>query len=145
MTAPTLWYVPGLKSLVNAGLGIASVTGTIKMMFLSSAYVFDQDAHDFLSDVNANEVTGTGVAAGGVTLSSVTVTVDGSTNTVSIDAADITGISVSACYGVIHVSTGTATTSPLYLIVDFSEGTATNVTITGVTWNASGIAALTAA
>ena len=145
MTAPTLWYVQGLKSLVNAGLGISSVSGTVKMMFLSSAYVLDQDNHDFLNDVNANEVTGTGVAAGGVTLSSVTVTVTGSTNTVSIDAADITGINVSACYGVIHVSTGTASTSPLYLIVDFSEGTATNVTITGVTWNASGIAALTAA
>lgn len=145
MTAPTLWYVNGLKTMVNAGLGVSSVTGTVKMMFLSSAYVLDQDNHDFLNDVNANEVTGTGVAAGGVTLASVTVTVDGSTNTVSIDAADITGISVSACYGVIHVSTGTASTSPLYLVVDFSEGTATNVTITGVTWNASGIAALTAA
>jgi hypothetical protein len=145
VTAPTFWYGNGLKSMASAGLGLSSVTGTVKMMFLSSAYVFDQDAHDFLNDVNANEVTGTGVAAGGVTLASVTVTYDGTTNTVSIDAADITGISVSACYGVIHVSTGTATTSPLYLVVDFSEGTATNVTITGVTWNASGIAALTAA
>lgn len=145
MTAPTLWYVNGLKSMASAGLGLSSVSGTIKMMFLSSAYVIDQDNHDFLNDVNANEVTGTGVAAGGVTLGSVTLAVTGSTNTVSIDAADITGINVSACYGVIHVSTGTASTSPLYLIVDFSEGTATNVTITGVTWNASGIAALTAA
>lgn len=145
MTAPTLWYVNGLKSMATAGLGISSVTGTIKMMFLSSAYVLDQDNHDFLNDVNANEVTGTGVSAGGVTLASVTVTVDGATNTVTIDAADVTGINVSACYGVIHVSTGTASTSPLYLIVDFSEGTATNVTITGVTWSASGIAALTAA
>jgi hypothetical protein len=145
MTAPTLWYVNGLKSMVNAGLGVASVSGTVKMMFLSSAYVLDQDNHDFLNDVNANEVTGTGVAAGGVTLASVTVTVDGATNTVSIDAADVTGISLSACYGVIHVATGTATTSPLYLVVDFSEGTGVDVTITGVTWNASGIAALTAA
>lgn len=145
MTAPTFWYGNGLKLMASAGLGMSSVTGTVKMMFLSSAYVFDQDNHDFLNDVNANEVTGTGVSAGGVTLASVTVTYDGTTNTVKIDAADVTGINVSACYGVIHVSTGTASTSPLYLIVDFSEGTATNVTITGVTWNASGIAALTAA
>lgn len=145
MTAPTFWYGNGLKLMANAGLGISSVTGTVKMMFLSSAYTFDQDNHDFLNDVNANEVTGTGVSAGGVTLASVTVTYDGATNTVKIDAADVTGISVSGCYGVIHVSTGTASTSPLFLIVDFSEGTATDVTITGVTWNASGIAALTAA
>jgi hypothetical protein len=145
MTAPTLWYVNGLKSMASAGLGLTSVSGTVKMMFLSSAYVVDQDNHDFLNDVNANEVTGTGVSAGGVTLSSVTLTVDGATNTVKISAANITGISLSACYGVVHVSTGTASTSPLYLIVDFSEGTGVNVTITGVTWNTNGIAALTAA
>lgn len=141
MTAPTLWYLYGLKKALDAELAL----GTPKLMFLSSAYVLNQDAHAFISDVNANEVTGTGVTAGGVTLASVTTAVTGSTNTVNLDAADITGISLSACYGVVYVSTGTATTSPVLAVVDFSEGTAVNVTVTGVTWNTGGIAVLTAA
>jgi hypothetical protein len=145
MTAPTLWYVNGLRTMARAGLGIAPVTGTLKAMFVKAAYVPDQDNHDFIDDVNANEATGTGVAAGGVTLASVTVTATGATNTVSIDAADITGISVTCCYVVLYVSTGTAGTSPVISITDLSEGTATDAVWTGVTWGALGIVGLTAA
>ena len=145
MTAPTLWYVNGLKTILNAGLGVAAVSGTPKLMILSSAYVLDQDNHDFINDVNTNEVTGTGVAAGGITLSGLSVVTDSATNRANLTHTAITGINVSGCYGVVYVSTGTSSTSPILAIVDFSEGTATNVTITGVTWNANGIAALTAA
>lgn len=141
MTAPTLWYLNGLKKALDLALAV----GTPKVMFLSSAYVLDQDAHDFVNDVSASEVTGTGVSAGGVTLGSPTNTVDGATNTVKFTGSNITGINVSACYAVVYVSTGTPSTSPVLLIVDVSEGTATNVTVTGITWNAGGIAFLTAA
>lgn len=140
MTAPTLWYCNGLKKALDAELAL----GTPKFMFVSSAYVLNQDTHANISDVNANEVTGTGVSAGGVTLTSVTTSIDAPTNTIKLAAANITGISVSACYGVAYVSTGTSTTSPVLAVVDFSEGTGVNVTVTGVTWNTGGIAVLTA-
>lgn len=141
MTAPTLWYLNGLKKALDAALAL----GTAKIMFVSSAYVLDQDNHDYINDVNANEVTGTGVSAGGVTLPTVTTVVDGTTNKVNLKHGAISGISVSACYGVIYVSTGTASTSPVLAIIDFSEGTATNVTITGYTPPTDGIAFLSAA
>lgn len=145
MTAPTLWYVNGLRTIARAGLGIAPVTGTLKAMFVKAAYVPDQDNHIFVTSVNANEATGTGVSAGGVTLASVTVTATGATNTVAIDAADITGISITGCYVVLYVDTGTAATSPLISLTDLSEGTAADAIWTGVTWGALGIVGLTAA
>lgn len=141
MTAPTLWYCNGLKK----GLDLTLALGTAKVMFVSAAYVLDQDNHDYINDVSANEVTGTGVSAGGVTLTSPTTTVTGATNTVTLSGGSITGISVSACYAVVYVSTGTSSTSPVLTITDLSEGTGVNVTVTGITWSASGINFITAA
>ena len=69
----------------------------------------------------------------------------GGSNVVALDAADISGISVSCCYAVVYVDTGTPSTSPVLTITDLSEGTATNVTVTGITWATDGIAAITAA
>lgn len=141
MAAPTLWYCNGLKKAIDRALAL----GTPKAMFLTAAYVMDQDAHDYIDDVSANQATGTGVAAGGVALTSVTTTVDGASNTVTLDAADITGISVTCCYVVIYVDTGTPSTSPVLTITDLSAGDAVDSVWTGVVWGASGIAGISAA
>lgn len=141
MAGPTLWYLNGLKKSLDATLAL----GTPKAMFLTASYVLDQDAHDFVNDVSANEATGTGVSAGGVTLTSVATSVDGPTNKVKLDAADITGISVTACYVVVYVSTGTPSTSPILTITDLSDGAATNAIWLGVTWSSLGIAGISAA
>lgn len=145
MAAPTLWYVNGIRTCIRAGMGIAAVSGTPKMMFLNSTYVLDQDAHDFVNDVSSAQVTGTGVASGGVTLTTPTVTADGATNSAYIDFVDLTGINVNACYGVLYIDTGTPSTSPVLCITDFSEGDATDQVITAATLAANGYAALTAA
>lgn len=145
MAAPTIWYCNGLRACIRAGMGIAAVSGTPKVMFLTSSYVLDQDAHDFVDDVSTYEATGTGVSAGGVTLSSPTVTVDGASNTVTLDAADISSISVTACYAVVYVDTGTPSTSPLLTLTDLSDGDAVDAIWTGITWGALGIAGITAA
>lgn len=141
MTAPTQWYLNGLKKALDSVLAL----GTPKAMFVTAAYVLDQDTHDFINDVSANEATGTGVAAGGVALSSVTTAVDGASNTVTLDAADVGGISVTCCYVVVYVDTGTPATSPVLSITDLSEGTAVDSVWTGVTWGASGITGIAAA
>lgn len=141
MAAPTIWYLNGLKKAIDRTLAL----GTPKAMLVSAAYVLNQDTHDFIDDVSANEVTGTGVSAGGVTLSSVTTTLDGASNTVKLDAADITGISATFCYVVVYVDTGTASTSPVVSITDMSEGDAVDAVWTGVVWGANGIVSIAAA
>lgn len=143
--AKTIWYVNGLRTCARAGLGVASVAGTVKMMFLNSTYVLDQDVHDFIDDVSAAQVTGTGVPAGGVALTGLTVTTDAATNEARIDFNDLTGINVTGCYGVLYVDTGTAATSPLLCVTDYSDGTATDQVITAAIVGATGYAALTAA
>lgn len=141
MSGPTLWYCNGLKKMITTTLAL----GTPKAMMVKAAYALDQDAHDFINDVSANEATGTGVSAGGVTLSSVTTTIDSATNTVKLDAADITGINATFCYVVVYVDTGTPSTSPVLSITDLSEGTATDSVWTGVVWGSDGIVGVSAA
>lgn len=137
MTAAIKVYTNAPKNLILNGLAV----GTLKCMFVTASYTPDQDAHDFLNDANANEAAGTSYSAGGITLTTPAVNLDASTNTVTIDADDITtaGLSVSCRWGIIHVATGTASTSPLIAYVDFSQGAGGNVTVTGVQWDSAGI------
>ena len=134
MSAPVIVYTNLPKRMLVALLAL----GTAKFAFASATYTPDQDAHDFFNDIT-NEVTGTGVAAGGVTLGSPVANIDTATNTVTFDADNITGISVVGRWGIIYISTGVSSTSPLLGYVDFSEGLGGNVTITGADFDALGI------
>lgn len=58
-----------LKSLANKQINLNS--DTFKVMLLGNSYT-PSDAHQYQSDLGANEITGTGYTAGGATLSSVT-------------------------------------------------------------------------
>jgi hypothetical protein len=140
VSAPVIVYTNLPKRMLVALLAL----GTAKVAFATDTYVPDQDAHDFFNDVT-NEATGTGVAAGGVTLGTPVANIDTATNTVTFDADNVTGISVVARYGIIYIATGTSSTSPLLAYVDFSEGLGGNVTITGVDWDAAGIIPFVAA
>lgn len=123
-------------------------TDTIKVMLLTSAYTPNQDTHDYLDDVVANEVTGTGYTAGGATLASKAITYDSATNVVILDADDVTWSSstITARYAVVYDSSpGTNATRPLIGYVDFTSdqsSTAGNFTIT---WDATGIVRITVA
>ena len=55
---------------------------TIKVALLSSSYTPNQDTHDYYDDVVGNEVSGTGYTTGGNTLSSKTITYDGTNNVI---------------------------------------------------------------
>jgi len=61
-------------------------TVTVKCMLVTATYTPNQNTHDFKDDVT-NEVTGTNYTAGGNTVASVTVTVDGA-GLVTVDGAD---------------------------------------------------------
>jgi hypothetical protein len=120
---------------------------TIKVALLTSSYTPNQDTHDYFNDVSANEVTGTGYTAGGITLSSKTATYDSGTNVIVLDAADVTWSSstITARYAVVYDSTGTSSTSALIGYVDFgSDQSSTNGNFT-ITWDSTGIVRITVA
>lgn len=137
MSAPTT--VPSNAPLTAEQAVLA--LGTLKMMFVDAAHTPNQDTETYISDVSANEAAGTSYTAGGLTLTTVTVSLDAATNTVTVDADDITtaGLSVSARWGYVYVDTGTPATSPIRAYTDFSQGVGGNVTVTGYQFDADGI------
>lgn len=119
---------------------------TIKVMLCTSGYVPDQDAHIYKSSIT-NEVVGTGYTAGGQALTSKTITYTGSTNTIEIDAADNvwTSATITARYAVIYdAQTGADATDPLLAYIDFGADVVSGGGNFTVTWDAAGIATVTA-
>lgn len=94
---------------------------TIKAMLCTSSYVPNQDLHRYKSDIT-NEVVGTGYTATGLTLTSKTITYSGTTNTLTLDCADLAWASstITARYIVFYDATpATDATRPLISYVDF--------------------------
>src|SRR6478735_3915446 len=121
---------------------------TIKVALLTSAYTPNQDTHDYLDDVISNEVTGTGYTAGGQALASKTVTYDASTNTLKLDAADVTwsGSTVTARYAVVYDDSGATNASKaLIAYYDFTTDRASSNGDFIVRWGTDGVFTATAA
>lgn len=121
---------------------------TIKVALLSNGYTPDQDAHNYFDDVVAFEVSGTGYTAGGLTLSNKTNTYNAGTNTIVLDADDVTWSSstITARYAVVYDATpATDATKPLIGYVDFgADQSSSNGNFT-ITWDATGIVRVTVA
>lgn len=118
---------------------------TIKAMLCTSTYVPDQDAHQYKSDVT-NEITGTGYTAGGVTLTTCTISYDGTTNTLKLDCDDFswTGATFTARNLVIYDSTpGSDATRPLIMYVTFNADIPVTSSTFSVTVNAGGLCTVT--
>jgi hypothetical protein len=115
-------------------------------MLCTSSYTPNQDTHRYKSSVT-NEVSGTGYTAGGATLASKTVNYDTASNTLTLDAADVSWSSstITARYAVFYVSTGTDSTSPLICYWDFGADVTTTSGTFLLTLSASGLVTLTAA
>ena len=136
------------NSYLGRILGDAAVVGTaidleadtIKMSLHTSTYTPDIDADEFYDGVD-NEVGASGTySAGGATLT-VTCTTDDTDDEGVFDATDVsfTSATITARYAIIYKSTGTASTSPLVLYIDFgSNQTSTAGTFT-VSFAAEGI------
>jgi hypothetical protein len=119
-------YGPAIAALVGADVDWLS--NTIKVGLYAATYTPNQDTHQFRADLGANEVSGTGYTAGGVTLSGKTSSYNAGTNvhTLSAATATIAGATVTFRYAVIYVATGSAATDILLAYVDFgSDQTAT--------------------
>lgn len=121
---------------------------TIKVALLSNAYTPNQDTHDYYDDVSANEVSGAGYTTGGITLASKSITYDGATNVIVLDAADVTWSSstITARYAVVYDdSPATAATKPLIGYVDFGSDQSSSSGNFTITWDATGIVRVTVA
>ena len=138
MAVSMLMYGKALISAFSADIDIPA--GTIKCMLVTSTYTPDQDAHQFKSSVTG-EATGTGYTAGGVTLTSKSLAYAASTNTFTIDAADVswTSSTITARYAVIYQDTGTSSTSPLIGYVDFGADMSSSASTFALTWDAAGM------
>lgn len=127
------------KHIMNGGIDLD--TNTIKVMLLTNSHSQDQDNHEFIDDVSANEVSGTGYTAGGATLANKAVTQDNTDNEGVFDADDVTWSTstITARYAAIYKDTGTPSTSPLIAIIDFGSDKSSSAGNFTIAWAAEGI------
>ncbi len=127
------------KNLMNGGIDLD--TDTIKVMLLTNSHANNADTQEFIDDVSANEVAGTGYTAGGATLANKAVTQDNTDNEGVFDADDVSwaASSITARYAVIYKDTGTPATSPIIAIIDFGEDKVSSAGAFTINWDAEGI------
>ncbi|MFC9892097.1 hypothetical protein ACFVMC_00245 [Nocardia sp. NPDC127579] len=145
MAASAKLYGLAQKSLFNKELDWD--TDAIKVMLCTVSYTPNQDTHQYKSDITA-EATGTGYTAGGALLTSCTATYNAGTNTLTLDAADVSwpNSTISARYAVLYNSTpATDATRPLIGYVDFGQDISTTAGTFSIVWDAAGIITATAA
>lgn len=142
----TKMYGNAAKAFLNKEVDWDS--DNIKVMLLTSGYTPNQDTHDYLEDVIASEVSGTGYTAGGALLTGKTVTYDAPTNTVKFDADDVTfsGSTITARYAVVYNdSPSTNATKPLIAYYDFVTDRSSSNGDFVIRWSADGVFTATTA
>lgn len=129
------------KSLANKEIDLDS--DTLKVMLCTSAYTPNQDTHQYKTSVT-NEVTGTGYTAGGASLTA-TVAYNASTNTLTLDANDVTwpASTITARYAIFYDDT--AANKPLIAYWDFEQDEISASGNFTLTISGSGIVTVTAA
>ena len=145
MAVTAFFYGNAFVSAFNKEIDFNS--DTIKVMLCTSTYTPNQDTHAYKSSVT-NEVSGTGYTAGGATLANASVAYTGASNTLKLDADDVSWPSstIAARYAVIYdASPATDATRPLIAYVDFGEDVVSSAGTFSITWDAAGVATVTVA
>lgn len=135
------WYGVPAKNQYDGTAVIDWDTDTMKVALLLN-HTFQQDTHDFFNDVSAQQITGTGYTAGGATLGSKTATYDTASDQVRLDAGDTTwgSSTLTADGAVVWKDTGTPSTSPVMVGIDFEGDVSTTNGTFQITWDSTGIA-----
>jgi hypothetical protein len=139
------FYGKFLLSLANKEVNLNS--DTFKVMLCSSAYVPDQDAHQYKSSVT-NEISGTGYTAGGLVVSPLSISYNPATNQLVIDCPDAqwTSASFTARVAVLYDATPASdSTRPLVGYILYDNDIPVTASTFTVQWDASGVATITAA
>lgn len=108
--------------------------GTFKVLLVTSSYTPNVD-HDFVSDVVANEATGTGYSR--KTIASASITIDDTNDRVDVTAANLswTGLTSAFRYAILYKEITNDAASPVIAYFDLG---AQSVTATDVNCNWSG-------
>lgn len=117
---------------------------TIKVALLNNSHAFTA-TNDVWTNVSANEISGTGYTAGGMTLAGQTVTIDDGDNEGVFDGNDTawTSASFTAYHAVVYVDATGTVNDDLILSIDFGGAqTVTTGTFT-IQWATEGILNLT--
>jgi hypothetical protein len=124
------------KIVEQAGNDVNFLTGTAKMLLVTSGWTPAFDTDDFINDIGANEVAaGNGYNTGGETLTAKTITYDSASDQVRIDFGDVTWTftgSKTWLYAVIYIDTaGASSTDPIYAVLtwDSSQTVSTAYTL----------------
>jgi len=128
------WPVTGFTSAVPLPGGVDLLTDDIKVMLVTSSHTPAGD--DFINDVTANELSGTGYTAGGVSLSSKSLVGN------DFDAADVTWSNTeftNVRYIYLFKDTGTPATSPIIGYIDLGYNRNTNGVDFVIQWYSTGI------
>lgn len=137
-------YGKFLLSLANKEVDLDS--DSLYVMLVDNTYTPNQDTHQYLSSVVADEISATGYTANGQALVSVSVSYDGASNTLTFNADDPswTSSSITARYAVFYDRTPASdATRPLICYWDFgTDETSSSGTFT-LQLNASGIVTAT--
>ena len=149
MAVSAKWYPLTLKGIFSGALAVDWDNDTIKCALAAAGYSPDQDTHDFFNDITNELPTENGYTAGGLTLACSAPSYDTASNEVRLDAGDaawsVVTAAISARYGIIYKSTGTASTSPLLGYVDL--GATATIPAGGkftLEWDSTGILKLPA-
>lgn len=145
MAVTIKYYGKFFISLANKEIDLNS--DTIKGALVTSAYTFDQDAHDYFNDIT-NEVVGTGYTAGGATVANPSIAYDTGTNVFKFDGDDLAwaASTITARGLVIYDSTPASdATRPLIAFVDFGADFISSAGAFNVAFAAAGIATVTVA
>lgn len=129
-------YDSYLTAQVTGGVDLD--TDTLIVMLLKDTYTVDR-GHDFIADVVAHEITGTGYSR--QTLATVVVTISGNVAIMDADDPQWTGASGwdNARYGILAKSTGNDATSRLIKMIDLGANRQPTAGTFDLAWNANGV------
>lgn len=136
--AVTISIYPSWKDKIGEAVNLASDSLKVALLTNSATY---NSAHDEWADISANEIAnGNGYTTGGLALSSVTWTSDGTNN--KLDAADAqwtaSGGAITAYKAAIYDDTVAG--DPLIAFIDLDGvQTANDGAVFKLVWNAAGI------
>lgn len=144
MAETAVSYALFFKSLA---LETINLTGdTWKIMLLGNGYTPNTSGtgHQYKSDLGANEITGTGYTAGGITLAGLALTWDNTNGRwvwSSTTTPQWTSATFTAYYAAVYDSTpGSDATRPLATLINFGGAKSPSAGNFTINWPATGIA-----
>lgn len=141
MAATGYFYSQFQRSLWNKEINLTS--DSLKLL-LCNGYVPDRDNHRYKSSVT-NEVSAPGYTAGGLVVSSISISYDSGTKKLSFDGADVSWptSTIASTHAVLYDSTpSTDATRPLIIYWDFGGTVSSTAATFAAVFDSTGIGAV---